>query len=308
MADLFGIFTRIVLPILLIAAAGYLLERKFRFEPQVLSKFLFFIITPCLIFTRVYSTAVSWQMYGKFALFTVSVMAVMGMVGLLFARLRGFTPSMRSAFMLVAMMCNSGNYGLPVVELAFKGNPYASSIQLLVMITQGIIHFTFGIFILSRGRYSFAESVKRIFQYPILYAVVIAFAFKGFNIPVWQPVWETMEKIALAFVPVALFTLGAQLGRIRLAHGIADVLAASVFRLLLGPCIAFGMILAFGFQGTAAQTLFIGASMPTAVNSALLAVELKNEPTFASQTVFYSTLLSFFTVSLAIWIARMWIG
>jgi len=308
LSDLFNIFTHIVFPILLIVAAGYVTEKKFRFELTALTKLMFYVITPCLIFTRIYETSLSWQKYGLFSLFGLGMIVSMGVVGLLLSRLRHFSPSMRAAFLLSVMMCNSGNYALPVIELMFNGNAYASSIQLIVMTTQGIINYTFGIFLMSRGSATFRESVKNTFRYPLIYTVVLVFLFKGFDIPVWGPVWVTMEKISIGFVPIALFTLGAQLARIRLGRRITSVFISAGLRLLLAPCIGFCIIKLFGFSGITAQTLFVGTSMPSAVNTALLAVELKNETEFASQAVFFSTLISFFTVSLAIWVARTWIG
>ena len=266
------------------------------------------MITPCLIFTRIYETPLSWQNNGLFSLFSLAVIVTMGIVGFALSRARRFSPSMQAAFLLSVMMCNSGNYALPVIELMFNGDAYATSVQVIVMVTQGIVHFTFGIFLLSRGKHSFRESVKNTFRYPVIYAVVVAFVFKGFEIPAWAPAWVVMEKISQAFVSVALFTLGAQLARFRLGRGLTNVIIAVATRLVFTPLAAFLIIKLFGFSGVTAQVMFVGASMPSAVNSALLAAELKNEPEFASQAVFFSTLFSFVTVSVAIWIARMWIG
>jgi len=190
----------------------------------------------------------------------------------------------------------------------FNGNPYASSVQLIVMVTQGLLHYTLGVFLVARGQETIREAVGHTFRYPLIYAVALVFVFKGFQIPVWEPVWFTMEKISAAFVPLALFTLGAQLGRIRLGRGIRKVLFSSALRLLVSPLVAIGLIKIFGFSGMTAQILFVGSAFPTAVNSALFAEEFKNEPEFASQAVFFSTLVSFFTVSFFIWIARTWIG
>jgi len=306
--DLFRIFTHIVFPVLLIAAAGYLVQKRFKFDLMALTKTFFFVITPCLVFTRVYETALSWESYGRFALFTAVLIALMGGIGLFVSRTGRFTVSMRAAFILSVMMANSGNYGLPVIELMFNGNPYASSIQLIVMVTQGIIHYTLGIFIVARGQGTAREALGHTLRYPLIYAVALVAIFKGFDITVWEPVWFTMEKISAAFVPMALFTLGAQLARIRLGRGMGRVLLASAFRLLVAPLVAIGLIRIFGFSGMNAQILFVGAALPTAVNSALFAAEFNNEAEFASQVVFFSTLLSFFTVSFAIWVARAWIG
>jgi predicted permease len=50
-----------------------------------------------------------------------------------------------------------------------------------------------------------------------------------------------------------------------------------------------------------AQAIIVSTSFPTAINSALLAIEYNNEPDYAAATVFYSTLISSATVSLVIY-------
>ncbi|MDQ3813565.1 MAG: AEC family transporter, partial [Armatimonadota bacterium] len=60
----------------------------------------------------------------------------------------------------------------------------------------------------------------------------------------------------------------------------------------------------FDIHGTFAQALIVSTSYPTAVNSALLAMEFDNEPDYAAAMVFYSTLFSAATVSLVIFIVK----
>ncbi|UCB45258.1 MAG: AEC family transporter [Spirochaetota bacterium] len=305
MSGLFRIFTHVIFPVLFVIATGFFLQKKFKFDFATLTKPLFYVLSPCLIFTRVYEAPLPLRQYGLFTLFTIGLIAVMGALAFGVSMFRGFTPSMRSAFILSIMLANLGNYGIPVIELLFNDS-YATSIQVMVMISQGIITFTFGMFFASRGQLTFKESVKRTLSYPIIYAIIVSFIFKGFQIPIWEPMWITMQRISYAFIPIALFTLGAQLGRIHLTKGMGDVIISAGCRLILGPCIGFCLIKLFNFHGLVAQVLFISSSLPSAVNSALVAVEMNNEPKFASQAVFFSTLLSFATVSLTIFVAKNW--
>jgi predicted permease len=70
---------------------------------------------------------------------------------------------------------------------------------------------------------------------------------------------------------------------------------------MVAPLIAVLLLKLFHFSGIAARTLLISTSMPTAVNTALIALEFNNEPQFASQAVLFSTLLSIATVSFSIY-------
>jgi predicted permease len=80
-------------------------------------------------------------------------------------------------------------------------------------------------------------------------------------------------------------------------------------RLLVGPVLSFALVIGMKMlgaplHGDLAQALVTSASYPTAVNSALVAIEYDNEPEFASAAVFYSTLVSAITVSLTIYLVR----
>jgi predicted permease len=56
----------------------------------------------------------------------------------------------------------------------------------------------------------------------------------------------------------------------------------------------------FGFHGQDATIMIVSSSFPTAVNTALIAHEFNADSHFAAAAVFYSTLLSMFTVTLLI--------
>jgi predicted permease len=53
----------------------------------------------------------------------------------------------------------------------------------------------------------------------------------------------------------------------------------------------------FGFEGTVAAILIVGAAAPTAVNTALLAHEFNGNSRFAAAAVFYSTFLASLVVA-----------
>ena len=305
MPHLYNIFSRVILPVFLIILSGYILQKCLKFDLTGFTKTLFYILVPCLIFSRIYQTTLSFSEFITIILFSLIIITLMGLITLPISRIRGHSAAMRAAFALSLMFYNSGNYGLPVIELMFDQNSFASSIQIMVLTTQNLVSYTLGMLLASKGKVSFKESIKRTIRYPLVYLVIIALLLRRFQIPVWYPVWISIEKIASALVPVALITLGAQLAKIRLASGIFDVIISSLCRLILGPLIAFGLIKIFHFDVLTAQVLLVSSSMPSAVTTALIAIELNNEPQFASQAVLFSTLISSITVSFIIYLATI---
>jgi predicted permease len=84
------------------------------------------------------------------------------------------------------------------------------------------------------------------------------------------------------------------------------LIATIGMRLCVGPILGFLFVLLLGFKGDLAQALVVSTSFPTAVNSALLALEYDNEPDFAAAVVFYSTLFSAVSVSVVIYFVKYW--
>ena len=305
MSNLYGIFSRVILPVFFIILSGYVLQKILKFDITAFTKTLFYVMIPCLIFSRIYQTTLSFREFVTIIIFSLIIIAFMGFIAIPISRIRGHNAAMRAAFALSLMFYNSGNFGLPVIELMFKQNSFASSIQIMVLTTQNLVSYTLGIFMASKGKVTFGRSVKRTVFYPLIYLVIIALLLRRFQIPVWNPLWISIEKISSALVPVALITLGAQLAKIRLTRGIIDVFISSFCRLIASPLLALGLINIFQFDAVTARVLLVSSSMPSAVGTTLIAIELNNEPQFASQAVLFSTLISSITVSSIIYLSNV---
>lgn len=301
---LYSIFITVIFPIFFMIAVGFFIQKRFKFDITALTKMIFYALIPPLIFSRIYQSTLSLQEVGIVMLFTFGMIVIMGLISLPISWVRGYRPAVRAAFALSVMFCNSGNYGLPVAELVFHQNPVATSIQAAVLTMQNITTFTLGIFLVSKGNRSYRDSFRTIFRYPLIYSFFAAFLFRELHIPLWSQMWVPIERMASALVPVALLTLGTQLAKIRLTSSIVDVILSGMCRLLLAPLLGFTILKLFHFSGVPAQVLLISTSMPTAVNTALLALEMDNEPQFAAQSVLFSTVLSIASVSATIFAAR----
>jgi predicted permease len=136
--------------------------------------------------------------------------------------------------------------------------------------------------------------------------VPLAFTFKFIPFDLQTlPIWPVLNYARNGLVPVALVTLGVQLSKSKFKLDNRDVYLAAFSRLILGPLIALALIFLFRLEGLVAQVLFISSSVPTAVNSALIAVESGNHPDFATQIVIVTTLLSAISMTITIFLANI---
>jgi len=96
-----------------------------------------------------------------------------------------------------------------------------------------------------------------------------------------------------------------QLAKTRFSFSNIDVYLSCFIRLVIGPLLAITLVFLFLLKGIVAQVAMISSALPTAVNTALIAVEYDNHPDFASQIVMISTLLSAISLAFAIYFARV---
>ncbi|MBM4761186.1 AEC family transporter [Bacillus sp. B15-48] len=303
MIEFFNIVREIIIPIFIIIAIGYTLQKKFRMNVPTLAKINMFFLVPAFIFVKLYSTQLSFQLMGFVLLFFIIIIVLLYVISTIAAKLLGLENGEKMTFSNSAIFFNSGNYGIPVNDLVFKGDPFAMSIQVIVLTLQNILTFSYGVFSLQSIKIGKVKAMQGYFKMPVLYAMLAGILLNYLNIPIPSSVWVPANYIADAMVGIALFTLGAQVAEINFKAGLSKVYWSLFFRLLVGPAIALVLIFLFGIEGIFAQALFIASSMPTSVNSAIIAEEYNNYPGFAAQIVLFSTIFSAITVSIMIYLS-----
>ena len=303
MLELFTIFKDIILPIFIVMAIGFILQKKFTMDISTLSKLNIYFVVPAFIFVKLYSTQFSASLFGKVLLFFILLVIILYAISTLFAKILGLDRGKKTTFTNSTMFFNSGNYGVPVNELAFKGDPFAMSIQVIVLTLQNIFTFSYGIFALQSVNTSKWKAMIGYFKMPVLYAMGAGLICNALNIQVPSVILVPANMIANAMIGLALLTLGAQVARIQFKAALSAVYSSLTIRLIISPIIALFIIWIFRVDGMTAQALLIASAMPTSVNSAVIAEEYKSYPEFAAQVVLFSTIISAFTVSFVIYLA-----
>lgn len=296
---LLSVFIEILLPILVLVCMGWALDRVFRLNLETLVKVNINVIVPAFIFVRLVTSELEGEMAVRVVAFTLCMIAAMFVLGELAGRAAGMGHSEKRSLQLATMFYNSGNFGLPLMALAYP--VLGPVLQVFVLVTQNVATFTVGLFIASSagGNRGWRTWVPVLRQWT-LWGVALALVIRTTGIPIteWGWIWNPLVYLSNALVAVALLTIGVQLsqadhrglfGRLSWALGI---------RLMAGPAAAAGLVFLFGFEGETAAILILGAGVPTAVNVAMLAHEFKADHRFLAAAVFYSTLLSMGTVTL----------
>ena len=307
-----------IAPILLIVAIGYLLGSNFKLDVQTLSKLNFYVFVPAFTFYQIYTTVLPSSILKVF-LFAIALLLINYLAAQVIGKLRRQDVSMRNAFSNAMMFYNSGNIGIPLITLVFSGVPFivngetpylnaALSIQVIVLVVQNFTTNTVGFYNAGIGqKMNWKDSLLSVFKMPTIYSVPLAFLFKFFLPYDLREffLWPAFEYMKNGLVPVSLFTLGVQLSKTRLTQlPSADVWIAVAGRLFGGPLIALGLTFLFRLDPLTSLVLMISSCVPTALNTALIAVDRNNQPLFASQTVLLTTVLCPITIAVVVYISQ----
>ena len=305
-----------VVPIFTVIFLGFALGRALKIDIFTLTKLNFYIYVPLFMFVNLYTTTIDLTLL-KALIFGFLYLFVNMLVGHLAAKLRGYDLGMTNAFKNAVMFYNSGNIGVPLIALVFSSHPYiidgqtpylnlALTTQVMILVVQNITTNTIGFFNAGRAYLDWKESLRKIMLMPTVYVIPVALVLKALPLDLTQaPFWPGLEFVSQGLISIALLTLGVQLSRTAFNFKDRETYLAVAVRLIGGPIIAFFLIKVFGFTGITAQALMISSSVPTAVNSALIAVEFDNYPDFASQAVMISTLFSAVSLVIVIYSARL---
>jgi predicted permease len=283
-------------------ALGYVLAKKFTLDLNTLSKLNFYVFIPVYMFYSLLWFKPNPQDMEWSVLFNILFVGLSFLLMFIIAKAFRFNKSMVPMSLLTSVIFNSANYGIPVVEQAFhdEGIP----IQIITITVMNVLTYTMGVLI-TGGWGEWREGFKTILKLPILYALFGALLLRVLSIPLPDALMSSLKWTSDGMLSIALLTLGAQLsqGGLSMKHP-KELWLTVAGRLILGPLLALLILKGFAITGLTAKVLFVSSAFPTAVITVMFGIEYKRTPLFAADVVFLTTLLSAFSVTIAISLAN----
>ncbi len=301
----FLILLNVILPVFFLIGAGVFLHRKFKFDMNTLSKLNTYFLMPSVSFVNIYQNNIRGETLLHILGFLVIQCSCLMIITTIISRAAKFDSGLSSTFKNSVVLNNSGNFGLPVSQLVFQHNPLGASIQIVVMIFQNLLTYTYGLINSVSVDQTGLKAMKEFLKNPVIYAFLLGLVLHTLHIKIPTFIWTPINNTSNAFLAVALVTLGAQSAYIKISRFSLPLFLSLFGRLILSPAIAIIIILILKLDGTTAQALFIASSFPTSRNSALFALEYGNHPEYAAQVVLLSTLLSMITVTTVVFLSTI---
>jgi len=278
-----------------VIGAGYTAQRILRLNIATIARIALYILTPCLAFSSLTHSNLNGGNAAGAVSVILSVTVILMIVGIATGKYLKLEAGQSSAFLLGTLFTNAGNYGVPLMDLAFGRD--SRDLAIICFVTQQVLFNTLAVWLATRGKLTWKQGLRQLFKMPLTYSVTAAafFMLTGWGVP--GPVDKSVSLLGEAALPVILLSLGLQLAETR--PNLADIPRIGlgvVYRLILSPALALLSVWllapVFGLHGLAAKIPIVAMSMPTAVTIVLLSIEFGADSKFTASVVFVSTLFS----------------
>jgi len=289
MADIF------FLPILnafIIIAIGYAVYRTIGFDQKRISDLLIYVTGPALIFTSLYLQQFVPAEFFALAFASIAIILICGIA------MKAILASQKissNGMLLPAMFMNSGYLGYPVALFALGEAGLAMAV--IFDAVETLAMFTLGVFLVQDATKRKRERAMQILMLPLIYAIILGIGLNMAQITVPDIAIQPLKLIGSVTIPLALLSVGARLGELKVFSWKIPVLSLLV-RFALGFAIAFAFVELFNITGLVRSVILLLSVMPPAVNSFVLNQKFgkKEDSEAAASAVFIGTLLSFIVV------------
>ncbi len=295
METLVAIFVRVVLPVFLMVVIGYAAGCLMPLDERTLSRLGLYVLVPCMVFAAMARTALSMGELGQIVLFYLLSTVLLYLVSLIAARLLRLDAELASAFHISILFGNVVNVGFPVLLLAYGQS--AVERGLVFAICMQIALQSFGVYLAARGKADAASAMRRVWQMPGLYALIVGLAVNFAHIDVPAFIYDPIKIIGDSLVPLLLLLLGMQLTHASFRGHLLAASVATVLRLVVAVVIASLLAGAMGLPTITRQSMIVESGMPTAIFGVVLAQEFETAPDLVTVVISLSSLASILTLT-----------
>ena len=286
----------VLFPVFFVVGIGYYLGKNNpKIDTAFITSFAANIGTPAMVIYAITSTGINFEIFRDYFWYYLLAIGLFALVGIFTLYLLKTKDIVRELPPLI--FPNTGNMGLPICMFAYgsKGLGVSASITSLII----LCHFTLGVFLADRK-----FNLNVILKNPPFYAIIFSaiMLFYGIKMPVF--VVNTTEWLMYVTIFLILMSLGIALTRLKV-FSLSNALISSFTRMIIGPAIGFFLIFIFDLKGFAAGVLLIQCSMPSAVLNYLVGsiYSPKKIVDSIASTIVVSTLISFVTIPIVVYIA-----
>ncbi|WP_326975036.1 AEC family transporter [Caproicibacter sp. BJN0012] len=301
-----------VAPVFLLVAIGWLARKVGLVGEHFVdeaSKLNFRTGLPALLFLSIYQTEGPSLFNWKFIGFMTGGCMASALVLCLFVPKFIRDRKKASAFIHCVFKPNMIVLGFPLALMAF-GKEHSAAISMLMPVLVPANNIAAVLILCAldpekRDRTdSLWRSVAGIVRNPIILAAAAAILLQQFQVPLPSFLLKLLSSLSDMATPFALITLGAQMTMKAALSDRGYVISATVLKVLVTPLVIVPIAYFFGFRGYELAAAFIVSASPSAVNSYMLAREMRSDEVLTGEIILGTTFCSMFVIFIGIYMLK----
>lgn len=276
---------------------------------QRLNKFVFRLPLPVLVFYQLATSDFVKAWDGKFVLFCFGTTLLSILLVTVVSHFMKLSRAEHGEFIQAAYRSSAALLGLAYIQniygnadmapLMILGAVPLYNIMAVVVLTltspEGDAHLDGA---------AVRKTLRGIVTNPIILGIFFGFIWSLLRIPMPHILDRTLTNISALTSPLGLMAMGASVDPRKVGGKLGPALVAAFFK-LIGLCaIFFPIAAALGFRNEQLVAILIMLGSATTVSSFVMAKSMGHEGTLTSNTVVITTVLSSFTLTFWIWLAR----
>jgi malonate transporter len=295
-------------PVIAIAALGYLARYRAWLSRETadgIERIAFWFLIPCLLFlgtaTADFPANIDW----RYLLAFYSTVLLVYAGGMVLGRLAfGYRLRELSVFGMGGAYSNVTVLGIPITVEVLGESAFVP--MLLIITCHNLVLYTTGT-VLAGASESAGKSlpvqlrsiVREMLVNPISSSLLAGAAWNVLNLPTPAPLVATLELLARAAVPGAIFALGAALTRYHIRGDIPAALCIVVVKLLVLPLAMWQMMTrVFDIHGEWMQAAVLLCCMPVGISVYVFSRRYESGETAVATAIVITSLATPFTLSL----------
>lgn len=281
-----------LMPVVILIIIGYYWKKKeLPFDKDMISSLIMNLGTPALLLASINNKDLTTDNILTVLVFGTGLILIFTVFTTVYLKLESkpVRPYLQSF-----IFPNTGGLGLPIVYVLLGETAFVYAITFSTLIN--IYHFTIGLWLANSSL-----NLKKALQMPVLYALVVALAFKGTSTDVPTIIVDVCKMLGSIVIPLLLLTFGSSLVGIKIGENIKAV-RMGIFRVLFGFIVVYTVFLFGDFDQVLVNTLIIQYSMPIASASYLFAIRFNGPSKEIAVMTASSTITVLFLLPLIIYV------
>lgn len=313
-----------VVPVVLLILLGYILKEKGFINKDFVkigNKLVFNVCLPCMLFINVYSidsfSSINWEI----VIYSVVMLAVIFMLGLVTAIFTTKMPERRGVILQCTFRSNIAIIGLSLASTL--GGEEAVAVAAIISSFTVPVNNILAVLSLSMftgggsaSKTSMKSVLINIVKNPLIIGCVLGLAFLGVReaqIAVFGEVvfrfsnqtkflYTAVNNLKSIATPFALLVLGGQFEFSAVKGLMKEIAVGTVWRIVLAPVLGIGLAIALNAMGIMScgvneyPGLVALFGSPVAVSSAVMASSMGADDQLATQLVVWTSIFSIFTI------------